>query len=141
MRDMLKEIHRLGLEATSSIQERRRVRNLLRKRVKRLISTYGENPVLNHFLTVKLRNAERDLFLYVVDSACCLYKQCRREGTARARGSQKGARIHPVRGDDEMVGESVYLHHDLEGPATWTSMRNWQNTSSVFVLTPSAQTR
>ena len=28
---------------------------------------YGENPVPNHFLTVKLRNAERDLFLYVVD--------------------------------------------------------------------------
>ena len=67
VRDMLKEIHRLGLEATGSIQERRRVRNLLRKRVKRLIGTYGENPVPNHFLTVKLRNAERDLFLYVVD--------------------------------------------------------------------------
>ena len=67
VRDMLKEIHRLGLEAAGSIQERRRVRNLLRKRVKRLIDTYGENPVLNHFLTVKLRNAERDLFLYVVD--------------------------------------------------------------------------
>ena len=67
VRDMLKEIHRLGLEATGSIQERRRVRNLLRKRVKRLIDTYGENPVPNHFLTVKLRNAERDLFLYVLD--------------------------------------------------------------------------
>ena len=67
VRDMLKGIHRLGLEATGPIQERRRVRNLLRKRVKRLIDTYGENPVLNHFLTVKLRNAERDLFLYVVD--------------------------------------------------------------------------
>ena len=67
VRDMLKGIHRLGLEATGSVQERRRVRNLLRKRVKRLIGTYGENPVLNHFLTVKLRNAERDLFLYVVD--------------------------------------------------------------------------
>ena len=67
VRNMLKGIHRLGLEATGSVQERRRVRNLLRKRVKRLIGTYGENPVLNHFLTVKLRNAERDLFLYVVD--------------------------------------------------------------------------
>ena len=67
VRDMLKGIHRLGLEATGSIQERRRVRNLLRKRVKRLIDTYGESPVLNHFLTVKLRNAERNLFLYVVD--------------------------------------------------------------------------
>ena len=67
VRDMLKGIHRLGLEAAGSIQERRRVRNLLRKRVKRLIGTYGGNLVPNHFLTVKLRNAERDLFLYVVD--------------------------------------------------------------------------
>ena len=67
VRDMLKGIHRLGLEATGSIQERRRVRNLLRKRVKRLIDTYGESPVLNHFLTITLRNAEPDLFLYVLD--------------------------------------------------------------------------
>ena len=65
--DRLREIHRIGLEATGSLQERRRVRNLLRKRVKRLIDAYGDIPALHDFLVKKLHNAEPNLFLYVLD--------------------------------------------------------------------------
>ena len=67
MLDGLREIHKVGLEATGSLQERRRVRNLLRKRVQRLIDTYGDIPALHDFLMKKLHNAEPDLFLYVLD--------------------------------------------------------------------------
>ena len=66
--ERLREIHRIGLEAGGSLQERRRVRNLLRRRVKRIIAAYGDTPALGDFLTKKLRNAESDLFLYVLDS-------------------------------------------------------------------------
>ena len=67
VRDELREIHRIGLEANGTLQERQRVRDVLRERVRRLIDTYGEIPELKQFLTVKLRNAEPDLFLYVLD--------------------------------------------------------------------------
>ena len=43
------------------------MRDVLRGRVRRLIDTYEEIPELKQFLTVKLRNAEPDLFLYVLD--------------------------------------------------------------------------
>ena len=65
--DELREIHRIGLEVSGSLQDRHRVRDVLRGRVRRLIDTYGEIPELKQFLTVKLRNAEPDLFLYVLD--------------------------------------------------------------------------
>ena len=65
--DRPREIHRIGLEASGSQQERRRVRNLLRSRVKRIIAAYGDNPALCDFLTKKLRNAKPDLFWYVLD--------------------------------------------------------------------------
>ena len=44
------------------------MRNLLRRRVKRIIAAYGHIPEPGDFLTKRLRNAEPDLFLYVLDS-------------------------------------------------------------------------
>ena len=41
VRDMLKEIHRLGLEATGSIQERRRVLNLSKPRCAHFATGFG----------------------------------------------------------------------------------------------------
>ena len=64
--DRLREIHKIGPEATGSLQERRCVRNLLRKRVKRLIDTYGGNPetrsvIRNHAVPARGRPAAAPL--------------------------------------------------------------------------------
>ena len=64
--DALKAIHDTGKEVTGTIQDRRRMRNLLSKRVKRLIVKYRDHHILNGFIT-HLANARPHLFLYVID--------------------------------------------------------------------------
>lgn len=64
--DALKAIHNMGKEVTGTIRERRRMRNLLNKRVKRLITKYRDHHILNGFIT-HLDNARPHLFLYVID--------------------------------------------------------------------------
>ena len=106
--DRLREIHRIGLEAGGTLQARRRVRNLLRRRVKRIIAVYGRVPALGDFLTKKLRNAEQDLFLYVLDPRVAS------TNNAAERGLREPG-VHPVGGDNEVVGTPVHMRHDLKG--------------------------
>ena len=81
------------------------MRNLLRRRVKRIIAAYGHIPEPGDFLTKRLRNAEPDLFLYVLDSRVASTNNAAERGLRESVGPQEGAWIHPVGRDDEMVGK------------------------------------
>ena len=59
-------MHRLGLQAAGSAEERRRLRDSLRKKVRRILIKYADNAVLKPLMT-KLGNAYGDLFRFVTD--------------------------------------------------------------------------
>ena len=64
--DALVEIYRIGCQVKGSAKERRRVRALLDKRVRRLVLKYGDVPEIKSFIT-KLSNARPNLFHFVTD--------------------------------------------------------------------------
>ena len=64
--DALREIYRIGCEAKGPLKERRRIRALLDKRVRRIVAKYKNVPELKSFIT-KLSNARPDLFHFVTD--------------------------------------------------------------------------
>ena len=66
VQDALSEIYEIGCGVTGSAKERRRVRALLDKRVRRLVLKYGDVPELKRFIT-RLSNARPNLFHFVTD--------------------------------------------------------------------------
>ena len=66
--DALTSIYYSGLDAKGSKSDRRRLRDALRKRVRRIIEKYADQPVLNKFMN-KLASALPDLFGFVINPA------------------------------------------------------------------------
>ena len=64
--DALRKIYEIGCGVTGSAKERRRMRALLDKRVRRLVSKYKDVTELKSFIT-KLSNARPNLFHFVTD--------------------------------------------------------------------------
>lgn len=62
----LREIYKTGCEAEGPLKERRRIRALLDKRVRRIVAKYENVPELKSFI-IKLSNARPDLFQFVTD--------------------------------------------------------------------------
>ena len=64
--DALRKIYEIGCEVGDSPTERRRVRALLDKRVRRIVAKYKDVPELKSFIT-KLSNARPNLFHFVTN--------------------------------------------------------------------------
>ena len=64
--EALQKIYKMGTQASGTKEQRQALRDLLRKRVRRLIGKYQDNPVLGGFMG-KIGRAYASLFRFVTD--------------------------------------------------------------------------
>ena len=64
--EALQKIYKMGTQASGTKEQRQALRDLLRKRVRRLIDKYQDNPVLGGFMG-KIGRAYASLFRFVTD--------------------------------------------------------------------------
>ena len=108
----LRKIFKIGCKAKGSIKERRRIRTLLDKRVRRLIAKYKDVPELKRFIT-RLSNARPNLFHFVTN------KRIPPTNNPAERGLREVVVHRKVRGSIRAEGTMTWLGNLFSCISTW----------------------
>ena len=110
--DALRAIYEIGCNVEGSAKERRRVRALLDKRVRRLVSKYADVPELKQFIT-RLSNARPNLFHFVTNP------RLPSTNNAAERGLREIVVHRKVRGSIRAEDTMTWMGNLFSCVATW----------------------